>query len=65
MGHVVEGEHPIAPAATAAIRTGLNYFLQHELDRAADLDGKRRAMDAHQLRVRQQEAGFRAPGPGR
>ena len=30
-------------AAIAAIRTGLNYFLQKELERAADLEGKRRA----------------------
>ncbi len=30
-------------AAIAAIRTGLNYFLQKELDRAVDLEGKRRA----------------------
>ena len=32
-------------AAIAAIRTGLNYFLQRELDRAADLEGKRRAQE--------------------
>jgi uncharacterized membrane protein len=34
-------------AAIAAIRTGLNYFLQRELDRAADLEGKRQAQKVH------------------
>ena len=33
-------------AAIAAIRTGLNYFLQQELDRAAELAGKRTAQEA-------------------
>jgi len=40
-------------AAIAAIRTGLNYFLQQELDRAFELEGKRQA----------QEAQARAPRP--
>ena len=33
-------------AAIAAIRTGLNYFLQMELDRAVDLEAKRKAQEA-------------------
>ena len=36
-------------AAIAAIRTGLNYFLQKELDRAMDLEGKRREQKAQEV----------------
>ncbi len=36
-------------AAIAAIRTGLNYFLQKELDRAVDLEGKRRAQKVAEI----------------
>jgi uncharacterized membrane protein len=33
-------------AAIAAIRTGLNYFLQQELDRAVESEGKRQRLQA-------------------
>ena len=35
-------------AAIAAIRTGLNYFLQKELERASALEAKRRAQKAEE-----------------
>ena len=49
-------------AAIAAIRTGLNYFLQKELDRAVDLEGKRQAQQAQ---ARRPEPAGVAPGGAR